>query len=111
MNREVIEQKIYSFKDLSCQIDELEERRKALGVEILAAMEGKTLEVPGAVAKKCERLSIKTSIEDARPLGVTKMEEVLDREKIKKLHKEGATIPGVFVFQYVQVTKKVDENF
>ncbi|MBI3508508.1 MAG: hypothetical protein HY069_02575 [Chlamydiia bacterium] len=66
-------------------------------------MEGKQMRVADYIVRKYRRLAIKLSLEDARIISATKMEEVVDKEKIKELHRQGDVIPGVSEFEYISV--------
>jgi hypothetical protein len=98
-----IEEQIRAYKEFGRQIDELEQKRKELSLAILQQMSKRTLSVAGYTVHRCSRLSFQVSIEEARELGATKMEEVLDKEMLKKLHQSGQSIPGVSSFQYIQI--------
>ena len=92
-----LEDKVRAYKDLSSQIAELEEKRKILGAEILQMLSKgtKTFYIAGYRVQRCERLSIKISLEDARMIGATKNEEVINKDEIKRLHQLGHALPNV----------------
>lgn len=92
-----LESKVKAYKELSNQIAELDEKRKILGDEILQMLSksAKTFYIAGYRVQRFERLSIKISLEDARILGATKNEEVINKEEIKRLHQLGHAIPDV----------------
>jgi hypothetical protein len=97
MTSQELEDKVRAYKELSNQIAELEEKRKILGTEILQMLskETKTFLVAGYRVQRFERLSIKISLDDARMLGATKNEEVINKDEIKRLHQLGHSIPNV----------------
>ena len=97
-----IEEKIRLHKELSKKIHELEEQKKAIGLEIMEKMESKTLEVPGYLVRKYSRLFIKTTLDEARVLDAIKLEEVVDKDKIKTLYLAGQ-VNGISEIQYIQV--------
>lgn len=101
----VLEEKIEVYKALRKEIEELEMKKKILGAEILSMMpsDTKTLIVASHVVKRYSRLSIRTSLENARLIGASKMEEVVDKDKIKDLFALGQSIPGVTEYKYIQV--------
>ena len=99
-----LEEQIQAYKELSLYIADLESQKKELSLIILKQMSEKTLSVAGYIVRRYDRLSIKTSLEEARELGATKMEEVLDRDKLKKLHQSGRAIPGVAPSPFIQVS-------
>lgn len=51
----------------------------------------------------CNRLSIKLPLEAARALDAVKMEETVDKDKIKLLYKAGQQIEGVSEIEFVQI--------
>lgn len=99
-----LEEKIIAYKMLCLQIEDLEEQRKALGKEILSEMPQKKIEIAGYKALRYIRLAIQMPLEQARLLGVTKMEELIDKDKIKKLHSMGQKIEGVREIAYLVVS-------
>lgn len=99
-----LEEQIQAYKELSLYITALESQKKELSNVILEQMSEKTLSIAGYIVRRYDRLSIKTSLEEARQLDATKMEEVLDRDKLKKLHQSGQVIPGVAPAPFIQVS-------
>lgn len=101
-----LEDQIRQHKEISLKIEELEAQKKALGQEILRAMEGKSLQVKGYLVKRFSRVSISSTIDQARLFHATKMEEVVDKERLKALFKSGTPVPGIKVIEYIQITGK-----
>jgi hypothetical protein len=101
-----LEEQIKLHKALSKKIEEMEEQKKALGLAIMQQMQSKTLQIPGFVVRCFNRLSIKLSIEEARSLNAIKLEEIVDKDKIKTLYNSGQLIKGVSEIQYIQITEK-----
>lgn len=99
-----LEDHIRQHKEISLKIEELEEQKKALGQEILRRMEGKSLQVNGYLVKRCSRVSISSTIDQARLFQATKMEEVVDKDKLKALFKSGTVVPGIKVIEYIQIS-------
>jgi hypothetical protein len=99
-----LEEQIHAYKELTRQIADLEERKKELSLAILEQMSEKTLSVKGYVVRRYDRLSFQVSLEQARELNATKMEEVLDKDALKKLHQAGQSIPGISSSQFIQVS-------
>ena len=99
-----LEELVQIYKELALQIAELELKKKGLGLAILEQMSGKTASVAGYTVRRYDRLSIKTSLEEARELGATKMEEVLDKDVLKKLHELGHPVPGISPISFIQVS-------
>jgi len=99
-----LEEKIAAHKELGKKIDVLEEERKALSQAIMQEMHGKTMQVANFLVRKYSRLSIKIPLEKARILGAVKMEEVVDKEKIKSLYQLDKTMEGVSEIQYIQIS-------
>lgn len=99
-----LEDQIRLYKDLSKKIEELEEQKKALSLTIMQAMPAKTLKIAGFVVRCCSRLNIKLTIEEARNFNAVKLEETVDRDKIKALCKDGQLIKGVSEIKYIQIS-------
>jgi hypothetical protein len=96
---------VKTYKELGEQIEELEEKRKALGVAIMQQMEEKVVQVSNYVVRHYSRLAIKLSLEEARLLDMVKMQEVVDKERVKSFYEAGHSIPGVSETHYIQVTE------
>lgn len=105
-----LEEKIIAYKTLCQQIDELEKKKRELSQEILAEMPSKKMAVAGFRAYRYTRLAIATPLELARTLGATKMQEQVDREKIKELFLLGQTIEGVRNIDYLVVRAAVEKS-
>lgn len=101
-----LEEKVIAYKRLGKQLEELEEKRKALGKEILGAMTDKKMEVGAYRLSQYARFQISTPLEVARGLQATKMEETLDKDRLKELHGAGQVIEGVQLNTYVSITDK-----
>lgn len=99
-----LEEKFQRYKNLSNQIESLEMEKKELGLQILHEMPEKTIQTDTYCAKRCDRLTIKTSIEQARLFNATKMIETVDKEKIKELYALGQSVPGISHIQYLQLS-------
>lgn len=91
-------------KELSKKIEEMENQRKALGLAIMQQMQSKILRLDGFIVRRCSRLSIKISIEQARSLNAIKLEESIDKDKIKTLYNNGQSIQGVNEIEYIQIS-------
>ena len=106
-----LEEKVAAYKELGKKIEELEKERKILVAEILQSIpkETKSIQVAGYCVKRVCRLSIKTSLENAKMFDAVKVQEVVDKEKIKRLYEQGQPVPDVSEFQYIQVTSLVRE--
>lgn len=100
-----LENQIKLHKELSKKIDELESQKKELSLSIMQQMTEKTISLPGYVVRKYSRLNIKLTIEEARSLDAVKMEEAVDKDKIKALYKQGQSIDGVSEIQYIQISE------
>jgi len=99
-----LEEQVKRHKEISLKIEELEAERKALGQVILQTMTDKQMEVGNYLVRRYSRISIATTLEDARSLEATRMEETVDKDLIKALHKGGQVIAGVKEFSYIVVT-------
>ncbi len=100
-----LEKKIAKYVELREQIEELENQKKALAAEVLDLLpqETATVSIPGYRIKRASLLSIKTSLESAKQLGAVTMKEIVDKEKIKKLYREGHNPPDVSEVHFIQV--------
>ena len=107
-----LEEKIAKYKELGKQISELENEKKALVSEILQCIprETKSIQVAGNSVKRVRRLLIKTSLEAAKLFHAVKIQEVVDKEKIKQLFEQGQEIPDVKEYEYIQVTSLVKKD-
>ncbi len=66
-------------------------------------MQNKTLQIPGFLVRRCSRLSIKMTLEEARSINAICVEESIDKEKIKALYNCGNKINGVTEIHYIQI--------
>ena len=101
-----LEDQIRLHKALTLQIEQLEVQRKQLGLSILQAMPNNSLQFGNFYIRRCSRLSIKLSLEEARALQATKLEETVDKDKIKTLHRSGQSIKGVYETEYISITSQ-----
>lgn len=99
-----LEEQVKRHKEISLKIEELEEEKKALGQSILQAMTDKSLQIGNYLVRRYSRISVATTLEDARHLEATKMEETVDKDLLKALYKGGQVIAGVKEFSYIVVT-------
>ena len=106
-----LEDKIAVYKELGKKIDELEQQKKELVAEILQLIpkESKTLQVANYCVKRVSRLSIRTSLENAKLFNAVKMQEVVDKNQLKKLYEQGQQIPDVTEYEYIQVSSLTNE--
>jgi hypothetical protein len=101
-----LEEQVRRHKEISRLLDDLEAEKKALGEVILSAMSEKKMNLGPYLVKKCSRVSISSTIEEARNLNATKMEEVVDKDKLKQLYSTGESVPGIKETVYIQITEK-----
>lgn len=101
-----LEEQVKQHKELSRQIADLEAKRKILGVDILQQMTSKVLDISNFIVRHHNRLSISVSMEEARKYEAVKMEEVIDKAKLKALYNEGQPIVGITEINFVQITEK-----
>ena len=66
-------------------------------------MTTKTLHLGPYHVTSCSRLSIKLYLDQARALNILKLQETIDKDKVKFLHKSGKIIPGVSEIHYIQI--------
>lgn len=103
-------QQIERHKQISRQIELLEEEKKALGLEIMNGMTDAVLQVSGFVVRRFKRTLIKTPLEKARQLGAVKWEEIVDKDKIKELIRLGNAVEDVSEIQYIQISEMTDRS-
>lgn len=101
------EEQIKLHKELSQQIELLEQQKRELGLSILQHMQNKKIEVGPFVVRKCSRLTIKVTVDEARAMNATKIEEVVDKDKIKALYQRNRSIPGVTQIEYIQISSTI----
>ena len=101
-----LEEQIKLHRELSNKIEEMEEQKRALSALIMQQMSTKTLQVPGFLVRCFQRLSIKLSIEEARSHQAVKLEEVVDKDKIKALYQKGHQIKGVSEIRYIHILER-----
>lgn len=101
-----LEEQIRLHKEISQKIEALEEQKRALTQSIIQAMPDKTLQINGYLVKRFSRLSVSTTLDQARPFNAIKLEEVVDKEKIKLLYKGGSPVDGVKEVNYIQISVK-----
>lgn len=104
-----LQDQVKLHKELSKKIDELEFQKKELGLAIMRQMTTKKLTLPGYVVRRYNRLSIKLTIDEARALNAVKLEESVDKEKIKALHDNGQRINGVNEIEYIQISSTITD--
>ncbi len=104
-----LENDVRSYKELSIKIALLEQEKKTLGSAILEQLCEKSLSIAGYTVRRYHRFSITTDLKEARKFGATKIEEVIDKEKLKKLHQSGEDIPGVSLIPILQVSVQKPE--
>jgi hypothetical protein len=100
-----LEEQIRLHKEISIKIAELEEQKKALGQAIMEAMgSGKILQLGSFLVKRFSRLSVSATLDQARFFHAVKVEEVVDKDRLKELYKKGTPVPGVKMVEYIQVS-------
>lgn len=101
----MLEEKIKLYKQLREEIENLENKKKELVAEILNLMpkETKNVIVSDNRVRRMSQISIRTTLDSAKQFDATKMEEVVDKAKIKELFTIGHPIPGVSKIEYIQV--------
>lgn len=97
-----LEEKVLAYKELRAKISALEEERQKVYQEILAAFPENELiiEAENFRIKKHTRLTIRTTVEEARAFNATKVDEIVDKDKIKKLVFSGTFVPNVTEASY-----------
>ena len=107
-----LEDLVRMHKEKSLKIQELELEKKALGILILNQMTDKKLTVADYIVRRYKKLTIKLALDEARLYDAVKMEETVDRDRIKELYDQGEKIQGVSEIEYISVTSnKESENY
>ncbi len=106
-NCDVIEQKLAEHREISDRVRELEARKKELTKELLTLLpkEQKKVQTTHFFVSRYQRLSIKTSLEEAYTCDAVKIEKVVDKDRIKFLYKAGTPVPGVSTSEYIVVSR------
>jgi len=101
-----LEEQIRTYSEIGKKIEQLEGEKKSIGSAIMQQMQGNTLQVASYLVRRYSRFSIKLSVDEARSFDAIKIEEAVDRNKIKALYQQGAKIPGVSETHYIQILNK-----
>lgn len=104
-----LEEQVLLHKEISLKIQELEVQKKALTQSILQEITSTSLQLGRYFVRRCSRLSIAVPLDQARHYDAVKLEEVVDKEKLKTLYKNGMAIPGVSESEYIVVSLR-DES-
>ena len=107
INIEELEAKLNKYKEIANKVGELEHQRKQIGKELLQSFptDLKKYATPNFRVSKQRRVNVKTTLDDARQLRSTKIEETIDKDKLLLLHETGQRVPGITVTEFVQVKK------
>lgn len=105
---DIFEEKVAEYLELKKRIQELEARKKALSLEILEGIpeESRRIDLSMCWVRRASIFSIKTSMDHALELGAVRIEQVIDKEKLKKLYQSGQKPPGVSEVHFIQVYSK-----
>lgn len=97
-----LEEKIIEYKALQEQIKALEEKKAELYKQILASFPRDSGEINSENyrVKRYTKFTIRTTVEEARAFQATKVEESVDKEKIKELIHSGIFVPNVTEASY-----------
>ena len=101
-----LEDKIRRYKEIGQTIENLEAQKKSLVQEILALLppDAPSLDVAEYRVRRAGKFIIKTSLETARTFDCVRLEETVDKTKIKRLIEQGQYIPDVTQIHFIQVT-------
>ncbi len=103
-----LEEQIKRHKEISIKVEELEEEKRALTQSILQSMTDKFHQIGNYQVRRQSKIIVTTSLEDARHLEATKMEETVDKDLLKALHKGGQIVAGVREIHFIAI--KVEET-
>ncbi|MEN9343400.1 MAG: hypothetical protein RLZZ453_187 [Chlamydiota bacterium] len=112
-----LEENIIKYKQLQEAIKKLEEEKQNVYKEILQAFPPDEKEIfsENYQVKKHLRVTIRTTLEEARSFQATKIEEVIDKQKIKEYIRQGIAIPNVtetgYFFVHPRSTDMTSEVF
>jgi hypothetical protein len=113
-----LEEKIIEYKELQAQIKVLEEKKAESYKEILASFPKNSQEINSENfrVKRYTKFTIRTTLEEARAFQATKVEESVDKERIKELIHTGICIPHVtetsyfFIYNQVSLGSPIEEE-
>lgn len=108
-NMDELEMLCADHKKLSEEIDELTEKKNALREEILNRMTDSKMETEHFKILKVSMLQVKTPLESARALNCVVVKEEVDKDALKKLHREGVPVEGIAVTTSLRITSKLKE--
>ena|SRR3989304_8654210 len=105
MDIDSLEALLRVHKELTNQIRELEDQKKEISKNLLTAFPPgiKKYTTPCFNVFRQERISFRTTLEEARVFHAVKTEETVDKSKLASLHSSGTTIPGITHTEYVLV--------
>ncbi len=98
----MLEEKILRYKQIQEQVKKLEEEKQHVYKEILQSFPQEETEIFSERyrVKRYSRMTIKTTVEEARVFQATRIEEIIDKEKIKELVQSGILVPNVTEASY-----------
>ncbi len=107
-----LEEKVLKYKQIQNEIKRLETEKEIVYEEILHSFQQdeKELFSESFRVRKYVRLSIKTTVEEAKAFGATKVEELVDKDKIKEIIHSGVLVPNVTETNYFLVQKLNKKN-
>jgi hypothetical protein len=107
-----LEEKIVEYQLINAQIKELEATKQKVYKEILKELprNQKVVFSENFQISQHTRFTIKTSLEEARPFNATKVEEIVDKEKIKQLVLSGLLVPNVTEARYFFIKSLIEAN-
>lgn len=91
------------YLDITRQIESLEAEKERIKKEILESTQKKQASTEHYRVTKVKQLIITTTLESAKQLGCTMLKEQVDKTAIRKLFREGVTIPDVREIEWVMV--------
>jgi hypothetical protein len=99
-------EKVTQYNKVLQQKRKLNQDKKKLTQAIISEMSDEEMETADFKVACHPRLSIRTTLEEARKLGATKMVEQVDKEKIKELYLSGIPVAGVKKLPVLSVKPK-----
>lgn len=105
MDIESLEALLRAYKEISEQIRQLERQKAEMSRALLNSFptELKKYSTPQFRVFRQKRLNIKTTLEEARLYNAVKLQEVVDKDRLRSLCLLGEEIPGISYSEYVLV--------
>lgn len=101
-----IEDLCFEQRRIVKQIEELSKLKENLTDQILSLMTSDKVVTTNYKITKIRQISVKTSLDCARALGCTVMQEEIDKDALRKLYQKGVTVPDVKENEWIRIMAK-----